>query len=70
MPFDERRKRQLGRLTTPGRKPFEKLTVRQLPDRSQVEHGPELPPDSPLLSRRHAFTPVPRAWLRLVPSLP
>ena len=32
MPLDERRKCQLGSLTTPGREPFQKLTVGQVPD--------------------------------------
>jgi hypothetical protein len=55
---------QFGRLAAPGRESFQQLTVRQLPNRTQVEQGSELPPDGPLRSDRHRFTPVPPACTR------
>jgi hypothetical protein len=57
---------QLGRFASLGREPFEELTVRQLADGPQVEEGSELPPDGPVRSDRHEFTPRP---IRLYPSL-
>ena len=65
MPLDQGRERQLGRLAALGREPFQELTVRQLPDRPQVEHGSELPLDGPVRSDRHEFTLRPA---RLYPS--
>ena len=56
MPLDQRRERQLGRLAALGREPFQELTVRQVPDRPQVEHGPELPLDSPFRSDRRQIS--------------
>ena len=59
MPLDQGCEGQLGRLAAPGREPFQELTVRQLPDGPQVEQGSELPPDGPVRSDRHEFTPRP-----------
>ena len=61
VPLDQDGEGQLGGLAPVGREPFQELAVRQVPDRSHVEEGAELPEDSPILSDRHDWESPPSA---------
>ena len=58
MPLEQSCECQFGWLSAPGCKPFQELTIRQIPDSPQVEEGSELSPDGSLRSNRHKFAPV------------
>ena len=64
VPLEQNRERQLRSLATAGRKPLQKLPVRQLTDRTHVEERAKLPNDDPVLSDRHRRGSPPDCCLR------
>ena len=59
MPLHQDREGQLGGLAPVGREPLQELSVRQLPDRPEIEERAKLPEDSPVLADRHSLDPPP-----------
>ncbi len=53
MALDQGRERQLGRLAIAAGESLQELTIRQFPDRPQIEEYAKLPDDSPMLADRH-----------------